>query len=562
MKYIIFLFAILISSITLAQKELPKDYFSDPLDIPIILSGSFGELRSNHFHSGLDIKTQQKEGFPVFAPADGYVKRIKVAHYGYGKALYLQHPNGYTTVYAHLQRYAGNIQKYVKEKQYAKESYEFEDFPKNTYLPVKKGEIIGYTGNSGSSGGPHLHFEIRDPGSRPMNPMLFGVEIPDTKIPLVNSVFAYPTGEGAHVDNNGNRKKLRLIKQKDGSYKAEKISACGKIGFGVSTYDQQNGASNKNGVYKIKTSFNGTEKFEVLFEKFSFAETRYLNRFIDYNYFKTNKSRVQKLFRESNNPLSIITQEDNNGYITVEDGFTSDYTIDITDYKGNNIRIVVPIEGKYEASPEPAKVDETEHFVYANQGTSITKGKFSIYIPSESLYENTYLAIEASGDTIQFHEDVVPIHKNITLSVDASNYKEEDLSNLFIGRLNYKGDPYYNTTSRKGTKLTTRTRTFGTYALVSDNTPPKVSPVNFTDGKWISKNKTLKIRIDDDLSGIANYRATVNGTYILTEYNYKTDVLTYDFDDGIVKDTENNLKLIVVDNVGNSTTFEATFFRK
>ena len=200
--------------------------------------------------------------------------------------------------------------------------------------------------------------------------------------------------------------------------------------------------------------------------------------------------------------------------------------------------------------------------MYANEGTSIKKGKFNIYIPSGSLYENVYLDIEASGDTLQFHEDVVPVHKNITISVDASNYNKEDLSKLFIARLSSRGTPYYNNTSRSGSKLTTRTRTFGTYTLATDTTPPKVGPVNFSDGKWVSKNKTLKIRIDDDLSGIANYRATVNGKYILTEYEHKTDVLTYDFDDGIVTDTENNLKLIVVDNVGNSTTFEATFFRK
>ena len=562
MKYLFLPFALFFTITSLAQNQLPTDYFSDPLDIPIILSGSFGELRSNHFHSGLDIKTQQKQGFPVFAPADGYVKRIKVAHYGYGKALYIQHPNGYTTVYAHLQRYANDIEKYVKEKQYAKESYEFEDFPKDTYLPVKKGEIIAYTGNSGSSGGPHLHFEIRDPGSRPMNPMLFGIEIPDTKVPLINSVFAYPVGDKAHVNKNSNRTKLRLIRQKDGNYKTEKISACGTIGFGVSAYDQQNGASNKNGVYRIKTTHNGTEKFDVLFEKFSFGETRYLNRFIDYGYFETNRSRVQKLFREENNPLSIIKQEDESGFITVEDGFSSDYTIEVTDYKGNAIKIVVPIEGEYEENPTPKDISETEHYVYANEGASIKKGKFNIYIPSGSLYENVYLDIEASGDTLQFHEDVVPVHKNITISVDASNYNKEDLSKLFIARLSSRGTPYYNNTSRSGSKLTTRTRTFGTYTLATDTTPPKVRPVNFSDGKWVSKNKTLKIRIDDDLSGIANYRATVNGKYILTEYEHKTDVLTYDFDDGIVTDTENNLKLIVVDNVGNSTTFEATFFRK
>lgn len=562
MKQYILLATLFLSILASAQQEVPQDYFSNPLEIPLILSGSFGELRSNHFHSGLDIKTQQKEGASVLAPADGYVTRIKVAHYGYGKALYIQHPNGYTTVYAHLQRYANDIEDYVKELQYKKETFEFEDFPENKLLSVKKGEIIGYTGNSGSSGGPHLHFEIRDPASRPMNPMLFGIEIPDTKTPLVSSVFVYPVGDSAYANNNRNRSKLRLIKQKDGNYTTEKVTALGKIGFGVSTYDQQNGASNKNGAYQIKTSLNGSEKFKVLFDKFSFAETRYLNRFMDYEYFETNKSRVQKLFRQENNPLSIIKNEDDNGYVTVEDGYSSDYTIEIADYKGNTMRITVPIEGKISENPEGKNTKETDHYVYHNQGTAITKGKFDIYIPAESLYENTYLNIEAKGDTLSFHEDIIPIHKNITISIDAANYDAKDLSKLYIGRLNYRGQPYYNTTSRSGTKLTTRVRTFGTYTLAIDTTAPKVKPVNFKDGKWISSNKTLQVKIEDDLSGISSYRATVNGTYILTEYNYKTDVLTYDFNDNIVNDTENNLKLIVVDNVGNSTTFEATFFRK
>lgn len=544
------------------QNSLPTDYFDNPLEIPLILSGSFGELRSNHFHSGLDIKTQRREGIPIYAPADGYVKRIKVGHYGYGKALYIAHPNGYTTVYAHLQNYAGRIQQYVKENQYAKETYEIELFPEANVLDIQRGELIGYTGNSGSSGGPHLHYEIRDAASRPMNPLLFGIEIPDSKKPIVTSVFAYPEGDDAQVNQSRNPVKLRLILQKDGSYKAENVTAFGKIGFGIGTIDQQDGASNKNGVYQIKTTYNGEDKVDIKFEKFSFDETRYLNRFIDYEYFQNNKSRVQKLFRQSNNPLSIFKYENDNGYINIEEGFNSNYTIEVTDYKGNTTNIVIPIEGVKKDILEPKKTGETEDYIYADHATSISKGKFSIYIPANSLYEDTYLDIKVQGDTLHLHEDIIPIHRNITITADAANYNNEDIDKLYLGRLNYKGDPYYNTTRRKGDKLTARTRTFGSYVLVADTTPPTVKAVNFSDGKWISNNSTLKIKIEDDLSGISTYRATVNGKFILMEYNYKTDVLTYDFEDDVISETDNNLKLIVVDNVGNSTTFEATFFRK
>ncbi len=548
--------------IAFGQQDVPQDYFSDPLDITMILSGSFGELRSNHFHSGLDIKTQQKVGAPIYAPADGYVSRIKVAHGGYGKALYIKHPNGYSTVYAHLQKYNGKIEAYVKEQQYSRESYEIELFPEPVDLTVNKGDLIAYTGNSGSSGGPHLHFEIRDGASRPMNPLLFGIEIPDTKKPLINSVFAYPMSEDAQVNGSQDPVKLRLILQKDGSYKAENVTAFGTLGFGVSSYDQQNGASNKNGVYKIETSYNGESTFEVLFEKFSFDETRYLNRYIDYEYFRKNKSRVQKLFRESNNPLSLIKTQDGDGTVSIDEGFSAVYTIRVSDFAGNVIPIVIPIEGKRVANPRAKKDRTTEDYVYHDQATSITKGKFSIYIPAGSLYEDAYLDIDVQGDTLKFHKDEIPIHRNITLTVDASNYSTADRNKLFIARLSSRGEPYHYTTRRNGDKLTARTRTLGTYTLASDVDAPVITPVNFSDEQWISNNETLKVKIEDELSGIGSYRATVNGKFILMEYDYKKDVLTYDFDDDVVTETENKLKVIVTDNVGNSTTFEATFFRK
>jgi len=552
----------LITTIIHGQTSIPTDYFDNPLDIPLILAGDFGELRDNHFHSGLDIKTQQREGIAVYAPADGYVSRIKVAHFGYGKALYILHTNGYTTVYGHLQSYAGPIQEYVKQNQYKNETFEIELFPEANLLPVKKGQLIAYSGNTGGSGGPHLHYEIRDGSSRPMNPMLFGVEIPDTKKPLISSLIAYPIGEDAQIEQSQNPVKLRLILQQDGTYKTENIKAFGKIGFGISTTDQQNGASNKNGVYQIKTTYNGEENFDVLFDKFSFAETRYLNRFIDYTYYKENRERIQKLFRQSHNPLSIIKSDVANGYITVQDSLASNYAIEVLDFKGNVTNIVVPIEGKKQEILQPKTVQETEDYIYADQATSITKGKFSIYIPAESLYEDTYLNIEARSDTLKFHEDNIPIHENIIITADASNYTTADREKLYLGRLNYRGQPYYNTTNIKGDKLSARIRTFGTYVLVSDTTPPKIKSVNFGKGKWISNNKTLKVKIEDSSSGISSYRATINGKFILMEYNYKTDVLTYDFDDDANTETENNLKLIVVDNVGNSATFEATFFRK
>ncbi|MDG1329621.1 MAG: M23 family metallopeptidase [Flavobacteriaceae bacterium] len=511
---------------TFAQDSIPTTYFNNPIEIPLILSGSFGELRTDHFHSGIDLKTQQQEGIPIYAPADGFVSRIKVSHFGYGKALYIKHPNGYSTVYAHLKKYEESIQSYLKNAQYKKEVYEIELFPEANQLKVKKGDLIAYTGNSGGSEGPHLHFEIRDSNSRPMNPLLFGIEITDTKKPIVSSLFAYPLSKDAQINQSENRVKIRLTPQKDGSYNAENITAFGKIGFGISTYDQQNGASNKNGIYKIDTYCNGKEKFKIAFEKFSFAETRYLNRFIDYEYFKNNKSRVQKLFRQTNNPLSIIQLEDENGFIDVQNQLNYTYKIEVTDFKNNKVSISIPIKGEELAIVKKRESNITKDFIYANEATSITKGKFNIYIPINSFYEDVYLDIKAKEDTLILHKNTIPLHKNISISTDISNYNDVDIDKLYIGRLNYKKEPYYNFTYRKGNKLTAYTKTLGSFVLVIDKGVPKIKALNFQDNKWISKNKTLKIKITDVLSGISSYRATINGKFILMEYNYKKDVLT------------------------------------
>ncbi|MBT5871633.1 MAG: M23 family metallopeptidase [Bacteroidetes bacterium] len=545
-----------------AQKTIDPNYFSNPLDIPMVLSGSFGELRNNHFHSGLDIKTQQRSGVPIYAPADGYVSRIKVGHYGYGKALYIKHPNGYSTVYAHLQKFETTIQDFVKQSQYKKERYEIELFPKESSLLVKKGDLIAYTGNSGSSGGPHLHYEIRDAYSRPMNPMLFGLEIPDTKDPSVTSVLAYPMSDDATVNQSSEPVKLRLIKQKDGSYKTEKISAYGKIGFGIATTDQQNGAYNKNGVYRIKTSYNGKPKIDIKFEKISFDETRYLNRYIDYTYFKEHKIKIQKLFRQTNNPLSIITQEDDNGFVNVADGFSSNYTIEIIDYQGNLVHITIPVIGKKDNTVAKKELPNDLQYIPSESSSTIQRGVFTVDFPKNALYQGSYLNIKTSGDTLHLHTDNIPVHKNISISMDISNYNALDKNKLYIARQAYKNTSYYTTTRREKNILTAKTRILGSYTLFMDTIAPTIKAANFTDGKWISNNKTLKIKIEDSHSGISSYRATLNGRFILMEYNYKKDVLTYDFNDNIITDTKNNLRLIVTDNVGNSTTFEAIFFRK
>ncbi|WP_407556891.1 M23 family metallopeptidase [Winogradskyella sp. 4-2091] len=558
------LFFILFSCSIYGQSEYPQDYFRHPLDIPLVLSGTFAELRSSHFHGGLDIKTQRKQGLKVYTAAEGYVSRIKISHFGYGKAIYITHPNGYTTVYGHLKKLSDRFEEYIKQCQYDKESYEVEVFPHSEELLVAANEVIAFSGNTGSSGGPHLHFEIRDNQERPINPLLFGMKVKDSKQPYVSAVFAYPKDENASINGKNERTQLRLIPQKSGDYTVEKITAYGDIGFGVTSYDKQDLAPNNNGVSNIQTIFNGNKSIEVDFKRFSFEETKHIKRYVDYNYYKTKKSKIQKLFIEQNNPLSLYKDVHDNGYVSVEDSTATVYKIRIRDYHNNETWVTVPIEGKPLVVKKDSLIDESNKtLIYSDQSTTLTSGLITVNFYENTLYDDEFVDFEVNSDTLFLHEDKIPLQKNFYINYDLTKYKSEHQDKIFISKLyGYYKRPNYIKTTRKGNVLSARSKTFGTFALAMDTISPTIKPINFQDKKWLSKYRYLKVKIEDDLSGISKYRATVNGQWILMEYDYKTKTLIHDFNDNIVKNTKNELKIIVTDNVGNSSTFEATFYRK
>ena len=291
-----------------AQDSIPKNYFQSPLGIPLYLAGNFGELRSNHFHSGLDMKTQGKEGFKIYAAADGFVSRVKISPWGYGKTIYIDHPNGYTTVYAHLQGYKGDIAEIIKKHQHEVENWEIDWLPSDTLMKVKKGDVIALSGNTGGSGGPHLHFEIRETETEhPVNPLLFGFAIKDNIKPLIRSIILTPLNDTSYVNNK--RKPQRfLVSGSAGSYKLKNetsINAYGEIGIGIETIDKLNGYGNRNGIYSIELLENSQTIFKSEMKKFSFDESRALNSLIDYEMFLRKKVRFQRSYIEPNNHLNI-----------------------------------------------------------------------------------------------------------------------------------------------------------------------------------------------------------------------------------------------------------------
>lgn len=554
-------FLLLSASCVFGQNQYPKDYFIPPLDIPMQLSGNFGELRPNHFHAGFDFKTNQKEGLNVYASADGYVSRIKVSTVGYGKAIYITHPNGYTTVYGHLQRAVGKIQERILELQYADKNYEVEIYLKPGEIPIKKGEIIALSGNTGGSEGPHLHFEFRDSKTEKIiNPLFFGLELKDTRKPIVSNLLVYPIDNNSVANESKRPVLLSLSLQKDGTYLSEKVLATGKIGFGINAIDQDDVSFNSNGVYRTKLFSKGKPIFGYQFDEMVFDEARYVNAFIDYYRYKKTHQRVQKLFMKQPYGWSNIYQNVDNGVSNIIPNFIETQRIEVSDYFENITVIDIPIE----YSSKPALVEEeikvTKYLVKAKTDSNFEKDNVSVFFPAGTFYEDFYLNFDVKNNILYLHEDVVPAHTNFNISFEDTKSSESDKKKMFIAALNGNKLSYI-TTKLVGNTFSCKTKTLGQFTLAKDTIAPKITIAKSIEGKWITDKKSIQLTISDDLSGIKSFNGYLNDKWVLFEYEPKTKKITHSFDDNLLNEGENKLKVIVVDNVGNSTIFETQFFR-
>ncbi|MEJ2584949.1 MAG: M23 family metallopeptidase, partial [Robiginitalea sp.] len=467
------IFALCCSLWASAQYAGPETNFRPPLDIPLVLSGTFGELRSNHFHAGIDIKTQRRQGLPVYAVEEGTVSRIKISHWGYGKALYIAHPNGYTSVYAHLQKFGPEIEAYVKKLQYQKQSYELEVFPEYGDLTISKGDTVAFSGNTGGSSGPHLHFEIRNSlNEKPTNPLLYGLSVRDATNPNIAGLYAYPLSDSAQVNQSQRRTEIQFSLQEDGTYLAEPVTAYGDIGFGIETYDRQDMAANKNGVYRVVQEVNGRPYTDMDFKAFSFGETRYINTLIDYPYYARYQNRIQKLFRSAGNQLSLYNTLYNEGKIRVVPGEGYQVEVRVYDLAGNQTVLRIPMEGRKLPVLQPAEVIKTPFYVQADKPGSFELGKAQVYFPAGTFYGDTYLELSSDSLLVKLHEPSVPLHRNFTLSFDVSHLPPTVRRQYFIARLDDDDHPQFLRTYRRGGTFTTRSRNLGRYTLARDTVPP------------------------------------------------------------------------------------------
>ena len=538
-----------------AQNNYPQNYFISPVDIPIILSGSFGELRSGHFHTGLDIKTQGVVGKKVVASADGYVSRIKVSPWGYGNALYITHPNGYTSVYAHLQKYNDTIAKLVKQTQYKQKRFDVEIFPEKGSIKVKQGQLIAHSGNSGSSGGPHVHFEIRNGAQQPINPLILGIKVADNQYPRMRKFRIYYYDEF----NNSDFQEISLKQNRSKVYKANSDTInipTNNFYPAVEGFDRFNGANNKNGYYKLEFYLDNKLHSRFTADKLDFREKRYINSYIDYNTFKDIKQRFQRSYKEPNTHLRNISSVVNNGVMSLSDDSIHKLKIIAYDFAGqkSTLEVAIRLKGRYKHK----HIANTTLFEW-NHANSYKNSNFEFSIPKNALYSSQQFWANTSNNKINAYSQVcniydigVPLHKYCQLKIKLQNADQiKDKSKLCIISLNSKNEKIYEGGKYADGYVSTKTRSFGSYLIDMDTIAPIIKANNVFQNKNITKQDKLSFKVTDDLSGIKKYIATLDGKWILLQFDPKRNHLYYVIDEHF-EAGKHKFEIIVIDSKGNS----------
>lgn len=549
------------------NRDYPQNYFRSPVNTPIKLSGTFGELRSNHLHSGIDIKAHNgKTGQAILSVADGFVSRIKVQSGGYGNALYVNHPNGYTSVYAHLANFPEAVARYVKAEQKRRKTFEIELYPEAEKFKLKKGEELGKMGLSGRSFGPHLHFEIRDTRtSKPINPLLFGLEAKDKLPPKLHELKIYSLNDKLETVGT------KTVKVKKGG-KGYRISGdtlligAWRIGVGLKAYDHMSLAPNWNGVYKMTMTKNDQPVYGFEMETFSFKESRYINCHLDYEEQVTNKAYINRFYELPGNRLSIYELKKDRGVITLEKNKATKIQILASDVAGNEVLLEFWV--RRAEVPEPP-TRSYNYLLPFNQGNSIETTDFSLSMPNGTLYENLYFKYHTSTENSagvyslihHLHDYKTPVHKYFELAIRPVNLPESLREKAFIAYC----QPDHKTITCggkwEGSLLSTKVRDLGDFSIMVDTEAPKIKPEKFSINMKGYNRMTFKVT--DNFATAPNvkqidYDAYIDGNWILMEYDAKSDLLTHRFSKNLSAGSH-LFRLVVRDDRKNEAIFEKSF---
>ncbi|MEA2106180.1 MAG: M23 family metallopeptidase [Bacteroidota bacterium] len=573
-KIAVLFYFFVLSNIVFSQISSENIHFCSPVEIPIFLSGNFGELRSSHFHAGIDVKTNGIEGKKVFSIDDGFISRIRIAAGGYGKSLYIEHPNGYTSVYAHLSRFNNKVDKLVKNLQYQHQEFEINYFPDRNQLKVKKGDLIGFSGNTGSSSGPHLHFEIRETKRQiPVNPLFFDFNITDQIPPVFYSLSIYPLGESGYVNYADKAINYEVVK-KNHFYSVkdtQKIVVAGLVGFGIEINDYLNNSHNPCGIYSLSLFVDSSKIYSHKLDKVSFAETGYIKSHIDYAEKKRSKKTIQKMFIDPNNQLSIYQSVIDRGIYNFNDERKHNISIIATDVYGNTSKLVFEVIGNGILPRPDLRKAANENIMHWEKENIFENNDIKVVIPANALYDTLNFKYQ-SGETPRhafsklhhIHNEYTPLHKNINISLRIENLPETLSEKAFVAQIEKNGNGKKEKIIFCGGEIdedfiTTQTRSFGKYTVLVDTIAPVIEPVSY-NGTTIHPDSQLKFLITDELSGIQSFNGFIDNEWALFEYDAKNDLLFYAMDkEKLEKNKQHELELFVIDNKGNIATYYSTF---
>lgn len=540
--------------------------FKSPLDIPILLNGNFGEIRSNHFHTGIDLKTKGETGLPVLSVEDGFVSRISVSASGYGNALYVNHPNGYTSVYGHLEKFAPEIAQWVKEQQYKQKSFEVNLNPERNQFKVKKGQEIAKSGNSGSSAGPHLHFEIRDTKSEhSKNPLFFNFDIKDETKPVVENLYVYPVGNNSHAQNKTTKQAFKLVFYGD-SYHLKGVQAInlyGEVGFGVDAIDYIDGTWSKCGIYQMEYWVDNQLINSFQLDELDFAKNRYINSHIDYEAFVREGRKIHKTYIEPGDQLDIYQQTANRGLFNFNDGKRHKVQIILFDTKMNASEIEF-----YAVSTTPIKRTEpgdSDHFAY-NKTNHFETDSVIVDIPNGALYSDLDFDFKvgnkpagAYSARYKIHSRYTPLQKTYALKIKPGRLPKKLESKALIAQVNTQTGKFTSVGGwyENGWVIATPI-VFGNFCVVADTIAPSIHSLSIKND-ILQESQKIRFKITDDLSGIKTYTGTIDNKWVLFEYDAKRDLLEYNIDNHLKRGQKHLLELTVEDAKGNANTYTANF---
>jgi murein DD-endopeptidase MepM/ murein hydrolase activator NlpD len=557
---VFFLFLIVLVPHTIySQPNYPKNYFRSPVASTPWISSNFGEIRPNHFHAGFDYGTGGRVGDNLYAIGDGYVSRVKVSSRGYGKAVYLNHPNGFVSVYAHLDSFMPGLDEYIQHLQYERQEFELDEYLPPWLFPVKKGQVVGKSGNTGHSYKPHLHFEIRDKSTQePLNPFLFGFNYKDTEAPKYKGLYIYSFKKGYENHPPNERK---LIKIKNGQV----VNAYGTIGFGIEIHDYMRRGGNRFGTYSMELYINGQKKFSYQMDRISFDESKYLNSFADFELYRKMNLKVTKCFIEPNNKLRIYTTE-GNGLYDFSDGKTHEIKIIAKDFPGNTMSLNFKIKSDPAFEwKNPVKPNSNLFEINCMKEYTFRSDSVQVYFPMNALYTNIdfkYVKTKripgSFSETHHIHDAFVPLHNRPVLSIKPYPIPEGLRQKALIagiggGQRSFSAGGKWN-----GDYIETNIGSFGVYYVAIDSINPIIEPKNFTIGGK-QKSETISFKITDNLSGIGEYIAYIDNDWVLFEYDEKNNLIFCNLEKNQINKGEHELIIWVRDKVGNIASYDAKF---